>query len=255
MEGVRQENELKLSNWFKIPWWILITAFTGYVFYSRWSYISEGKSAPVDVFIFLVLVALLLAPIFQEISLFGLKFKQEVDKLKEHVSTQLATFKADIQTVISNSVNTNVTVSSGTPPTDDQLPKIEERIRETLREYLGEPRVPPIRESVSDLLTIDDKTQFLFQTRYLIEKNLREITAALGIPLGKMLIPISKLTSMLINQELLNPKIAHAIREVYSVCSPAIHGEEYTDAQFDFVRDLGPEIIRSLEKLRAEQGV
>ncbi|WP_024333391.1 hypothetical protein [Desulfotignum balticum] len=247
---------MKLSNWFKIPWWILITGFTGYIFYSRWGYISEGKSAPVDIFIFLVLVALLLAPIFQEVSLFGLKFKQEVDKLKEHVSTQLAIFKADIQTVISNSVNTSVTVSSGTPPTDDQLPKIEEKIRETLREYLGETQLPPIKESVSDLLTIDKKTQFLFQTRYLIEKNLREITAALGIQEEyRRPIPISKLTSILINHELLNPKIAHAIREVYSVCSPAIHGEEYTDAQFEFVRDIGPEIIRSLEKLKAEQGV
>ncbi len=129
---------MKLSNWFKIPWWILITSFSGYIFYLRWQKISTGNSAPVDVFIFLVLVALLLAPIFQEISFWGLKFKQEVEQLKEYISTQNSVLKSDIQNTISNSVNTHVTVS-GAPPPDDQLPRLEERIRETLRDYLGEP--------------------------------------------------------------------------------------------------------------------
>jgi hypothetical protein len=109
------EKIMKIPNWFKIFWWILVTALTGYIFYHRWDYISSGKSAPVDVFISLVLLALLLAPIFQDISLFGMKIKQEVEKLKEYMSVRLATFKADIQTTISSSITTHVTVSTAPP--------------------------------------------------------------------------------------------------------------------------------------------
>lgn len=246
---------MKLPNWFRIIWWIVVTGFTGYVFHARWGYIIQGLSAPVDVVIFIILVALLLVPIFQEVSLLGLKFKQEIESLKQHVSTQLVAFKADIQTVIANSVNTNVTVSS-VPPPDDKLPKLEETIRETLREYLGEVRAAPEKGELSQLLSIDEKTQFLFRARYQIERNLREIADSFGVREDqRRSIPIAKITSLLIHQELLSPRIASAIREVYSVCSPAIHGEPFTEAQFDFVRDLGPEIVRTLEKIRAEQGV
>jgi hypothetical protein len=246
---------MKLPNWFKIIWWICITAFTGWVFFLRWPKITEGTSAPVDVFIFLVLVALLLAPIFQEVSLFGLKFKQEIEKLKEHVSTQISTFKTDIQNSINNSVNTSVNVSS-TPPKDEQLPGIEERIREALRDVLGESTTSEDSMSVTELLSVDDRTQFLFRTRYLIEKNLRGIAESLGLMNERRRpVPIAKLVSYLSNEEIASREIGHAIREVYSVCSPAIHGEEVSDAQFEFVKDVGPEIVRTLEKIRAEQGV
>jgi len=50
-------------------------------------------------------------------------------------------------------------------------------------------------------------------------------------------------------QELLHPNIANAIREVYSVCSPAIHGEPVTVAQVNFVRDVTPQIIEALTEI------
>jgi len=259
---------MKLSNWFKIPWWVFITSFSGYIFYLRWGQISTGNSAPVDVFIFLVFVALLLAPIFQEISFWGLKFKQEVEQLKEYISTQNSILKSDIQNTISNSVNTHVTVS-GTPPPDNQLPRLEERIRETLRDYLGEPPAHVEQDNFANILNVNERINFLFRTRYLIEKNLRDISNYFGIEedysnriteysiknIKRRPIPIYKLSSILIDHQILDPKIAHAIREVYAVCSPAVHGEEVTDAQFEFVRDLGPEIIRTLEKIKEDQGI
>jgi hypothetical protein len=39
------------------------------------------------------------------------------------------------------------------------------------------------------------------------------------------------------------------IREVYSVCSPAIHGEPITEAQVSFVRDVAPELIAALRAI------
>ena len=55
-----------------------------------------------------------------------------------------------------------------------------------------------------------------------------------------------KSTYLIIN-ELIAPQMGNAIREVYSVCSPAIHGEEVSSAQVDFVRNTAPELIPALE--------
>jgi hypothetical protein len=47
----------------------------------------------------------------------------------------------------------------------------------------------------------------------------------------------------------MEPRLDHAIREVYAVCSPAIHGEPVTQAQIDFVKDVGPELIAALRSI------
>ena len=75
---------MRLANWFKISWWGLLLA--GVSLYMRLPAIASGTSAPVDVVLFLLWVALFLAPIFSEINLFGIQLKQEVKELKEEVS-------------------------------------------------------------------------------------------------------------------------------------------------------------------------
>jgi hypothetical protein len=56
---------------------------------------------------------------------------------------------------------------------------------------------------------------------------------------------------VLVQNELLQPRFAHAIREIYSVCSPAIHGEPVTDAQISFVQDVAKEVIDALSEIES----
>lgn len=49
---------------------------------------------------------------------------------------------------------------------------------------------------------------------------------------------------------MISPNLAHAVREVYSVCSAAIHGEDVSDNQVQFVRDVAPELLAALEAVR-----
>ncbi len=239
---------MKLPTWFKISWWVLITGLTAWLFYSRFPAIAEGRSAPVDIFIFLVLVALLLVPIFQEVSFFGLKFKQAIDDLKDNISRQLAVFKADIQTTITNTSNVNVTFPHEPPP-DDQLPDLEQRIRAAISEAIQEEGITSTHATVADNFNVDGDTEFLFRTRHTIEKKLRNIASYhMDLP-PRRAVPIHKLSNMLVQEELLNPKIAHAIREIYSVCSPAIHGEKVTSAQVNFVRDVAPQVVDALNEI------
>jgi hypothetical protein len=238
---------MKLPTWFKLLWWLLITGLTGLFFYSRLPAISAGDATTVDVFVFLVLVALMLVPIFQEVSFFGLKFKQTIDDLQKNIATQLAVFRADIQTTISNTSNINVTLPS--PPPDDQLPDLEERIRGAVSEALQEQGLSPTPTPSATVPKADENTVFLFKTRHTIEKKLRRIASLFADSPKRRPIPIIHLSGILVKQELLHPKFASAIREIYSVCSPAIHGEPVTEAQINFVRDVAPQVIDALTEI------
>jgi hypothetical protein len=67
---------MKLPKWFKISWWIILLLLTGIILFKRYEAITTGQSVPVDVFVFLIFVALMLVPIFSEIEFFGLKLKR-----------------------------------------------------------------------------------------------------------------------------------------------------------------------------------
>ncbi len=241
---------MKLPNWFKIIWWIGITGFAAYLFYFRFPAISQNKSTPIDGFIFIILVTLLLVSIFQELSVFGLKFKQAIDELKENISMQLTAFKSDIQTTITSTSNVNLTIPNYYfPPPDDQLPDLEQRIKLAISEVLQEEEIVTQRPSTEDIFEVDDDVEYLFKVRHTIEKKLRKIASYFTDFPNRRLIPIHKLSNILVNQELLHPKIAHAIREIYSVCSPAIHGESVTKAQVNFVRDVASQVIDALNQI------
>ena len=240
---------MKLPTWFKVIWWIFITGLAAWLFWGRIPAISKGSSAPVDVFLFLVLVALLLAPIFQEVSFFGLKFKQAVDDLKNHLSTQLSVFKADLQTTIVSS--NNITVTMPAPPSDEQLPDIGEQIRSVVSDMLRDQGITPAATPLRGRLDVDEQTLLLFKVRHTIESKLRRIASAYAEMPERRPLNILSLSRVLVQNELLQPRFAHAIREIYSVCSPAIHGEPVTDAQISFVQDVAKEVIDALSEIES----
>lgn len=84
---------MKLPNWFKISWWIILLLLTGIILFKRYEAITTGKSVPADVFVFLIFVALMLVPIFSEIEFFGLKLKREIEELKADIKIKLGDIK------------------------------------------------------------------------------------------------------------------------------------------------------------------
>ncbi|MBN2208814.1 MAG: hypothetical protein JW759_05935 [Candidatus Coatesbacteria bacterium] len=235
---------MKLPLWFRIGWWIIITALAAVLFFFRFPAISQGQSAPMDALIFFVLIALLLVPIFQEVSFFGLKFKQAVEELKKDMSMQFAHLKTEIQTTITNNINV---ITPRPPPPDEQLPEIGRITRTAITEALRGEEVATTQSAKEDMFQVDSDTKLLFAIRHGIESKLRHIAFSSGELAQR--VPIHKLSGSLVKEGLLHPKIADAIREVYSVCSPAIHGESPTKAQVDFVRDVGPQVIGALSEI------
>ncbi|SRR6266404_1573780 len=123
---------MKLPNWFKIVWWIVLLAFLTTYLGQRYSDLRSGRSVPIDVVVFLIWFGLLLAPLFNEISFFGLKLKQQVESLRRELIEQVQTLKSEIQNTIQ--ISPNITIA----PPDSQLPKIEQEIRRVLDQKLRE---------------------------------------------------------------------------------------------------------------------
>jgi hypothetical protein len=67
-----------------------------WVLYTRYPDLVTGHAAAVDVFFFAIWIALMLVPLFQEVSFLGVKFKREVEGLKAFVATQVGDMRNEL---------------------------------------------------------------------------------------------------------------------------------------------------------------
>jgi hypothetical protein len=91
---------MRLPNWFKISWWVALSTAVTWFLAKRWDDLIAGYATPADIVVFLIWVALLLAPVFQEMEFFGLKFKQEVQKLKEELKSEIHSVRAELRNAV-----------------------------------------------------------------------------------------------------------------------------------------------------------
>jgi len=240
---------MKLPNWFKITWWLLITGVITWLLYNRYPDLVAGKATGADMVAFVIWVALLLAPLFNEVSLLGITLKQEAEELRKFVAAQLT----DIRTEVRNAVDVRTTFSPHitipAPATDSQLPELEARIKAAVSgAFASHGLKPPV--ATPPALRVSDDVSFLFATRYHIEQEIRRIVSSRELtPASRRPLPIFQLSRMLAEAGLIEPGLEHAIREVYAVCSPAVHGESVSDAQVAFAKDVGPELVAALRAI------
>lgn len=239
---------MQLPNWLKVFWWIVLVGVLSYFLRERLPDLLTGKAAAADIAVFGVWAALLLAPLFSEVTLLGVTLKNEIEELKGSIAVQLSEVRADIRSAVDVRTTVSQTFNSP-PPTDAQLPAIENQVKAAVaaalaehgEKIVGTPDTPAVAEEIS----------FLFNTRYHIESELRRIAAGREFgAAGRRAVPIHLLSRSLVDSGLLSPRLGNAIREVYSVCSPAIHGEPVSEAQVVFVKDVGPELISALRSIQ-----
>lgn len=241
---------MDFSKDFRTFWWGTLIICMGYYLVSRLEQLQAGKPTWFDALVFIVWIALALGPFFKEMEFLGFKLKQEVAKLKEHVTSEIASIRTTIQTTVDQRQSVTSSLMVGyPPPLDSQLSNIQEQIRVAVREAVGsvvETQRPPSTQAVEPP---PDETQLLFAARLALEKELRIIhrPAISGISDVRRFEPIQRITEALVRNEVITPDIGHAIREVYSVCSLAVHGEDVSPAKVDFVRNTAPELISALK--------
>lgn len=240
---------MEFTKNFRAFWWAVLVFCIGYYLWGRYPYLQAGEPTWFDALAFMVWVTLAIGPFFKEMEIFGFKFKQEVERLKEHVSSELASIRTTIQTTSDNRQTMSPQFLFGYPPPDSQLGNIQEQIKTSIHSAMSSFGAPTVMTATPSIEKLPADTEFLFSARLGIEKELRRFQQFVSKGTSRRPEPIFRIVEGLIQSELISGEIGHAIREVYAVCSPAVHGESVTPAQVEFVKNTAPELISALKSL------
>ena len=235
---------MKVPNWFKIIWWVILLGITGTILYKRYSAIAEGKSEVTDVFIFLLFVALMLVPIFSEIEFFGIKLKKEIEDLKNDIKIKFGDIKNEIRNTQAQTFNASIQ-GFGPPPPDSKLPELEEQIERIVKEKLKEHQTnnQKINEVPSENLE-------MYKIRYKIEEQLSRIWEQhYKISLRHRRLPITRMLQDLSNDGVFKNDFYNILRETLSICNYAVHGEFLSVKQISFVTDNYEKLLDYLHQI------
>ena len=221
----------------------------------RYPALISGTGNAVDALTVLIWFALALVPIFREIDIFGVKLKQEIQELKTEVEKQFAVLQTEVRTSVRTEFNPQIHIPFPAP--DSQLPDLENQIKRAIESAFRERSVAGVPPGQIDFQVSDD-VQYLFSVRLGLERELRRIwdsalqegwvRDARAMQLRRYQ-SIGRMTNDLARAEMLRPELGSALREVYAVCSPAVHGEETSEAQVSFIRDVAPGLITALRAI------
>ncbi len=242
---------MKLPNWFKILWWIILLFFTGAFLFNRRTALLDGNSTTFDIFVFLIFVALMLVPIFAEVELFGIKLKQEIEELKDRIDIRFGDLKNEIKNSQVQTVH-NTFQGFGPPPPDEKLPELEKEIEKMVKTKLAEHGLAP--SDKHDHLNVPSGNLQMFKVRYNIETEIRRIWERRfsGQDLFQRTThrPIIKMISDLATHEIINDNFHEILREILAICNYAIHGEKMTENQNSFIQNNAVGVIDYLRQIK-----
>jgi len=243
---------MKIPNWIKIVWWLLLLGLTTSVLILRFNKILNGQSIPFDVFVFLIWTALMLFPIYSQVELFGIKLHREIEQIKKDINEKLIDLKTDIKINQAQSFTANI-LGYGPPPPDDKLPDLELQIEQIIGKKLEKFRIQDNIE-LNGRLTIPENNLLLFKVRYSIEQQVNRIWENRFAKKYNLdfrgTIPIWKQIQELMQFEIIKDNLYGILREVLSICNYAVHGEQITENQIEFVLNNAKEIIDYLSTIK-----
>jgi hypothetical protein len=240
-----------LPNWLKITWWLCILAVLSALLWARRVALLEGTATTFDLIAFILWMCLMLVPIFSEIKIFGFELNQKIDALEKHIDGQIATLTTEVRTNVDLRTQINPQFTFTTPPQDSQLPNIEQNIRKILQREFEARGIPPATATPSeDVLPEDPTAIYLFTVRRAVDKELRRICLKkFGDEASCRRSSAGLLLNSMQRQNLASPELARAVRDLYAVCSPSVHGEDATPDQVKFVEDVSPGLLAALRAI------
>ena len=233
---------MRLPNWLKIAWWLLLLTSLTVLLSNRLPAFLDGNANLIDAIAFIIWIALLLIPLFQEVSLFGISLKSEIKDVKKDVD--------QLRTAIRNSIEMRNTFSPSfylpSPTPEAKLPELQTRIKQAIANELKDRGISSA-EKIEESITVDEVTVYLFQARYNIEKELQRIWVEwIDVNNTKSRIPVYQKANELAIAGILDNWLAGAIQEIYSVASAAMHGKSVSERHLSFVKDIIPGVMNAL---------
>ncbi|MCC4766165.1 hypothetical protein FXW07_05930 [Methanosarcina sp. DH1] len=259
------------ENWSKVTkslsylvvnrkWFLWTALIVGGFFFLNKRYTSvNGLFKTVDVIILLFWISLIIMPFFQEINFYGLKLKKEIDELKFDINRQFIDLSKEFIILRSEINNSNENHSQLTstvvfpPLSDSQLSKREGIDRQILEETLEAWGIKkPSNES--ELTKAPDDVLYLFSVRYQIEKELKRVFNEIS-PISNEIshnnnfrhLPTSRMVEYLKRLDYIDSNVANIIMQILGITNRAIHGEDISKGQFNFVHGTAPDLIAILK--------
>ncbi|HFU76236.1 MAG TPA: hypothetical protein ENK66_08330 [Arcobacter sp.] len=235
---------MKLPNWFKIIWWIASLLLFGFLLFTQFDLIKNGKSTSIDIFILLIFVILLLSPLFSEFELFGIKLKQEIEDLKKNIDIKLGNIRNDInntQTVTNNFAGINA------PSSDETIKKLEKKLDEIINNQSKPEDFSLENSSLESMTFVPENNIMMFKIRFNIENEIRRIWQIKFSEKENRYKPIVKMMNELVTYNIINQDLYNILREVLSICNIGIHEDKLTEKQVSFVMKHSDEIIHYLK--------
>lgn len=243
---------MKLPNWAKIGWWvILIAAGAAFVFYRR-AAIVGGQGTAIDLFVVGVGTALLLAPLFVEMEFLGLKLKQQIEEAKKELDQKISSLRADMRSEMQSNLSSSVTVSNQLPAPvpDNKLDDLVVEVRAAIGEMQKVVAANGQKQDITVPVRVSDDVVFVFAVRYSIEVEVKRILDDTNLDsIRRRSLGVTRLLSQAVELELITPDVANAVKEVYAICSPAVHGEPVTEPQLKFLRSVAPDLLKTLRQV------
>ncbi len=96
---------------------------------------------------------------------------------------------------------------------------------------------------------VSENVNYLFTVRYSMEKEIRRLSSRYLDDERPR--PIMSMLPRLVEEGILTPTQHKVIRNLYSISSPAIHGDDHklTMAEIDFVKQIAPGLMDELKKI------
>jgi hypothetical protein len=139
----------------------------------------------------------------------------------------------------------------GEPKPDKEINSDTDFIKKTIAE-LGINTV----ETTGENFPVSTDANYLFSVRYTMEKELRRLcTQFLVNDRHVRTMPILMTTRKLVESEVLSDNQQKAIRNIYSITAPVVHGDDsrFTRAELEFVKRITPGLIDELKKIELPQ--
>ncbi len=246
---------IKTKTWLKSIWWLLLVLSILFILSKRVSNIYEGLAQPFDIMLFLILFGLLLIPLFQEIEIFGVKFKKQIEELKKELTNNLMSLRNDINNKIDlqNQSNQNFYINPQNIPSDSELSSLKDSFNKAIEEIWQKKNINISSENeVHSSITKD--TQYLFSVRYSIEDELKNILTRLNIDSENLrLYSLKNMLELVQAYISFDREILDMLKKVYAICSLAVHAKGVSQAQINFVKDVSPRLISYLKNVRKEE--
>ncbi len=232
---------LKFPDWFRKLWWaLLLIGFTAVVIYRIDGFLA-GTSSISDNLVLVIWILLWLAPVFTEVDLFGVKFKQEVDSMR----TEFRDRFLDIRSEIQNSISVSPRFYLGLPPTSSEL----ENLKEQFAELKEKQPVEEIADRSSEKLQLPQTVSEPFAARYYLENELRRIGLSREGIIWANRSSIIQIVIELERSQVIDKQLADAVAAVIRIANAAMHGADISDDQLQLVRSTTPFLLSTLSRI------